>query len=482
MSAQSPDQPEAVGSASPQSASPQPQSSQSEAISSSSSSSESTITQVSQSHQTDSTSSPASSPEYASVEFPQPHSSAPVSFVSSPDATNSDISPSHSPDSGSTDLPFSTTPSAATLATAGLDTSASFTSSSEARSFSAPDSKEFMENVESVAATAGAASAWFWSNPFLDLVGVGFLLVAVLLLIFWLLRRHISSVTVSCWFCHHHFDIKRRHQPFWKCPQCQQYNGFDDRTNTGYKKDIPELRDPSLNPKRFRVDYLAPPVKVLPPFPPPPFVLCRDCQYNQERLVDALAQIDFPSSSASDSDSDSDSDVAHYHQRVTDTDRVPASTSTQRQVSQILHSVFKLCAACEAGVSQELAENQRKFRVPTAPPLLRHKYAGAVSARVRHAYSRYVPRWLPRWLFLMICMHLTLPFALVYTSWTVSVLVVAFWEALLMFERQSFSPEHLIPSLVLFAASIFNPSFSWMTLASLLLLALPSWQMYQKSK
>lgn len=97
--------------------------------------------------------------------------------------------------------------------------------------------------------------------------------------------RSLFPKLVNCWFCNKNFRIKYEQINKWTCPDCGQYNGFNE--DGDYNQEIPAQKCSRLNThnnasfceKSFISRYAE-------------NGFCTDCNRNQERKIQQLASFE----------------------------------------------------------------------------------------------------------------------------------------------------------------------------------------------
>lgn len=141
--------------------------------------------------------------------------------------------------------------------------------------------------------------------------------------VFKLTRPHFSS-HVECWFCQGDARVDFQYRESWRCPHCQQYNGFDADGDYNWQ-----------DPDKFRE---VPESDANPPngHASPSNGLCRSCNLNQSLKTHQLAKFE-------------PRDEANYDREI-------------EAYAAHLEKTYRLCRTCEANVLQTLGEQDSQLK------------------------------------------------------------------------------------------------------------------------
>ncbi|KAA0183838.1 hypothetical protein FBUS_01181 [Fasciolopsis buskii] len=173
---------------------------------------------------------------------------------------------------------------------------------------------------------------------------------------------------VDCWFCGHELRVPRVEANSFRCPSCDQYNGF--KSDGDYNVRIPEQYDASLNPSLTS--------RARKPFVTQSNVFCDRCAVNQAILIKKLASFE------------PKDDVRWQHEF--------------REYSRKLDCIYSLCRECQTKTTARISQIDshllpsfldwwRKFQRhwPTSDV----KISGDTIAR-KINQPQHLPRWLCR--------------------------------------------------------------------------------------
>ncbi|XP_053704451.1 transmembrane protein 201 [Synchiropus splendidus] len=147
-------------------------------------------------------------------------------------------------------------------------------------------------------------------------------------------RKKPTHANVNCWFCNEDSVVPYGNRNCWDCPNCDQYNGFQD--NGDYNKPIPAQYREDLNHG----------VAGCPPSPAShvkqqwvnaQLLLCKKCNNNQTAKIKQLASF-IP---RDDENYDEEIDAYKHH----------------------LEQTYKLCKPCQTAVDYYLKFQNRQLRV-----------------------------------------------------------------------------------------------------------------------
>nr|XP_057940274.1 transmembrane protein 201 [Doryrhamphus excisus] len=156
-------------------------------------------------------------------------------------------------------------------------------------------------------------------------------------------RRKPLNLKVNCWFCNQDTIVPYGNRNCWDCPNCDQYNGFQD--NGDYNKPIPAQYTEDLNHG----------VSGSLPTPASPgqlqwvnskMLLCRKCNHNQSTKLKLLSSF-MPKN---DENYDEEVDAYKCH----------------------LEEHYKLCRPCQAAVDYYIKYQNRQLRTVMLSNQLRH--------------------------------------------------------------------------------------------------------------
>ncbi|KAM9855978.1 transmembrane protein 201 [Aulostomus maculatus] len=156
-------------------------------------------------------------------------------------------------------------------------------------------------------------------------------------------RKKPTHANVNCWFCNQDTVVPYGNRNCWDCPNCDQYNGFQD--NGDYNKPIPAQYMEDLN---HGVSG-TPPSSVAPrtlQWVNSQMLLCRKCNNNQSKKIKQLASF-FP---RENENYDEEIEAYRHH----------------------LEQTYKLCKPCEAAVEYYIKYQNRQLRTVLLSHQLRH--------------------------------------------------------------------------------------------------------------
>ncbi|XP_044301404.1 transmembrane protein 201 isoform X2 [Varanus komodoensis] len=155
-------------------------------------------------------------------------------------------------------------------------------------------------------------------------------------------RKKPTHMTVNCWFCNQDTIVPYGNRNCWDCPNCEQYNGFQE--NGDYNKPIPAQYLEHLNHVVSRASAFYDPAK------PQQWVssqvlLCKKCNNHQTTKIKQLAAF----TPREEGKYDDEIEVYRHH----------------------LEQTYKLCRPCQAAVECYIKHQNRQLRAL----LLRHHFS-----------------------------------------------------------------------------------------------------------
>ncbi|XP_061910275.1 transmembrane protein 201 isoform X1 [Entelurus aequoreus] len=146
-------------------------------------------------------------------------------------------------------------------------------------------------------------------------------------------RKKPLNVKVNCWFCNQDTVVPYGNRNCWDCPNCDQYNGFQD--NGDYNKPIPAQYTEDLNHGvSGSLPAQASPGKLQ--WVNSKMLLCRKCNHNQSTKIKLLSSF-MPKD---DGNYDEEIDAYKCH----------------------LEEHYKLCRPCQAAVDYYIKYQNRQLR------------------------------------------------------------------------------------------------------------------------
>lgn len=156
-------------------------------------------------------------------------------------------------------------------------------------------------------------------------------------------RKKPVNANVNCWFCNQDTVVPYGNRNCWDCPNCDQYNGFQD--NGDYNKPIPAQYMEDLN---HGVSGSLP--SAVPPntlqWVNSQMLLCKKCNKNQSAKIKQLASF-IP---RDDENYDEEIEAYKHH----------------------LEQTYKLCPPCQAAVEYYIKYQNRQLRTVLLSHHLRH--------------------------------------------------------------------------------------------------------------
>ncbi|XP_056651798.1 transmembrane protein 201 isoform X3 [Monodelphis domestica] len=146
-------------------------------------------------------------------------------------------------------------------------------------------------------------------------------------------RKKPTHVTVNCWFCDQDTVVPYGNRNCWDCPNCEQYNGFQE--NGDYNKPIPAQYLEHLN---HVVAHTAPFCDGAQPqqWVSSQVLLCKKCNNHQTTKIKQLAAF----APRDEGKYDEEIEVYRHH----------------------LEQMYKLCRPCQAAVEYYIKHQNRQLR------------------------------------------------------------------------------------------------------------------------
>ncbi|XP_062871309.1 transmembrane protein 201 [Trichomycterus rosablanca] len=178
------------------------------------------------------------------------------------------------------------------------------------------------------------------------------------------LRKKPSYVKVNCWFCNQDTDVPYGNRNCWDCPNCDQYNGFQE--NGDYNKPIPAQYMEHLNHGVSADVPVSEKSKTLQ-WVNCQMLLCKKCNTNQTVKIKQLASF----TPREEGKYDDEIEVYKHH----------------------LEQTYKLCRPCQTAVEYYIKHQNRQLRALLLNHQLR-RTRDEDKALIKSTYSSSTPVWL----------------------------------------------------------------------------------------